>query len=198
MRKTVQVLLLLVMLAAAIWIIIDSRQIADTGTGNGAAILWDNEFEAFVSSLSANCENDMEKVTVYREWVIENISYDYACETLFYQTFDVKTVLQKRKGVCFDYACLFAAMCRSQGIPCYVLDGTYRTDNTFRHAWNRVYAEGQWWSIDATRDCHRKRRGAKKWVYSDWSGPESGRQIFHSSSDILAVGRTNGRRERIE
>lgn len=127
MRKTVQVLLLLVMLAAAIWIIIDSRQIADTGIGNGAAILWDNEFEAFVSSLSANCENDMEKVTVYREWVIENISYDYACETLFYQTFDVKTVLQKRKGVCFDYACLFAAMCRSQGIPCYVLDGTYRT-----------------------------------------------------------------------
>lgn len=110
----------LVMLAAAIWIIIDSRQIADTGIGNGAAILWDNEFEAFVSSLSANCENDMEKVTVYREWVIENISYDYACETLFYQTFDVKTVLQKRKGVAFDYACLlwlcavhkaFRAMC---------------------------------------------------------------------------------------
>ena len=66
MRKTVQVLLLLVMLAAAIWIIIDSRQIADTGTGNGAAILWDNEFEDFVSSLSANCENDKEKETVYR------------------------------------------------------------------------------------------------------------------------------------
>ena len=162
MRKTVQVLLLLVMLAAAIWIIIDSRQIADTGTGNGAAILWDNEFEAFVSSLSANCENDMEKVTVYREWVIENISYDYACETLFYQTFDVKTVLQKRKGGCFDYACLFAAMCRSQGIPCYVLDGTYRTDNTFRHAWNRVYAEGQWWSIDATRDCIARDEGSEE------------------------------------
>lgn len=147
-----QVLLLLVMLAAAIWFVIDSQEIADTGTGNGAAILWDNEFETFVSSLSVHCENDMEKVTVYREWIIENISYDYDCKTLFYQTFDVETVLQNRKGVCFDYACLFAAMCRSQGIPCYVLDGTYRTDKTIRHAWNRVYASGQWWSVDATRD----------------------------------------------
>ena len=78
-----QVLLSLVMLAAAIWIVIDSQKIADTGTGNGAAILWDNEFETFVSSLSVHCESDMEKVTVYREWIIENISYDYDCETLF-------------------------------------------------------------------------------------------------------------------
>ena len=70
MRKTVQVLLSLVMLAAAIWIVIDSQKIADTGTGNGAAILWDNEFETFVSSLSVHCESDMEKVTVYREWII--------------------------------------------------------------------------------------------------------------------------------
>ena len=68
--------------------------------------------KTFVSSLSVHCESDMEKVTVYREWIIENISYDYDCETLFYQTFDVETVLQNRKGVCFDYACLFAAMCR--------------------------------------------------------------------------------------
>ena len=160
MRKTVQVLLSLVMLAAAIWIVIDSQKIADTGTGNGAAILWDNEFETFVSSLSVHCESDMEKVTVYREWIIENISYDYDCETLFYQTSDVETVLQNRKGVCFDYACLFAAMCRSHGILCYVLDGTYRTDKTFRHAWNRVYADGQWWSVDATRDRNARDDGS--------------------------------------
>ena len=144
-----QVFLSLVMLAAAIWIVIDSQKIADTGTGNGAAILWDNEFETFVSSLSVHCESDMEKVTVYREWIIENISYDYDCETLFYQTFDVETVLQNRKGVC-----------RSQGIPCYVLDGTYRTDKTFRHAWNRVYADGQWWSVDATRDRNARDDGS--------------------------------------
>ena len=105
-----QVLLLLVMLAAAIWFVIDSQEIADTGTGNGAAILWDNEFETFVSSLSVHCENDMEKVTVYREWIIENISYDYDCETLFYQTFDVETVLQNRKGVCFD-TLVFLRLC---------------------------------------------------------------------------------------
>jgi len=152
MRKTVQMLLAIIMLAAAVLIIIDSQRIADTGTGNGAAILWDNAFENFVSLLSEDCGSDMKKVAVYREWIIVNISYDHSCGTLFYQTFDVNAVMQRRTGVCFDYACLFAAMCRSQDIPCYVLDGTYRTDNTFRHAWNRVYADGQWWSVDTTRD----------------------------------------------
>lgn len=162
MRRTVQVLLAIIMLSVAVLIIIDSQRIVDTGTGNGAAILWDNEFENFVSSLSEDCRSDMEKVTVYREWIIQNISYDYSCNTLFYQTFDVNTVLQKRTGVCFDYACLFAAMCRSQDIPCYVLDGTYRTDNTFRHAWNRVYADGQWWSVDTTRDHTARTDGSEE------------------------------------
>ena len=102
MRRNVQVLLAIIMLSVAVLIIIDSQRIVDTGTGNGAAILWDNEFENFVSSLSEDCRSDMEKVTVYREWIIQNISYDYSCNTLFYQTFDVNTVLQKRTGVCFD------------------------------------------------------------------------------------------------
>ena len=51
MRRTVQVLLAIIMLSVAVLIIIDSQRIVDTGTGNGAAILWDNEFENFVSSL---------------------------------------------------------------------------------------------------------------------------------------------------
>ena len=162
MKRTVQVLLAIIMLSVAVFVILDSQRIVDTGAGNGAAILWDNEFKAFVSSLSEGCESDMEKVTVYREWIIQNISYDYGCDTLFYQTFDVNTVLQKRTGVCFDYACLFAAMCRSQDIPCYVLDGTYRTDNSFRHAWNRVYADGQWWSVDTTRDHTARAEGSEE------------------------------------
>lgn len=152
MRKTVQVCLLIVAMMTAALLVIDSLSVVRTGTGNGGAILWDNSFEAFCDELTADCTSDGEKVSVFREWVIRNIAYDEECETLFYQTFDVGKVMQNRKGVCFDYSCLFAAMCRSQGIPCYVLDGTYRTDSTFRHAWNRVYYDGQWWSLDTTRD----------------------------------------------
>ena len=96
MRKTVQMLLAIIMLAAAVLIIIDSQRIADTGTGNGAAILWDNAFENFVSLLSEDCGSDMKKVAVYREWIIVNISYDHSCGTLFYQTFDVNAVMQRR------------------------------------------------------------------------------------------------------
>lgn len=162
MKKLVQVILIIIMLSVAALLIIDSQKVVDTGTGNGAAILWDKEFESFVFSLSADCRSDMEKVTVFREWIIRNISYDYSCDTLFYQTFDVNTIMQRRSGVCFDYACLFAAMCRTQDIPCYVLDGTYRSDNTFRHTWNRVYADGQWWSLDTTRDHTARVEGSEE------------------------------------
>ena len=39
MRRTVQVLLAIIMLSVAVLIIIDSQRIVDTGTGNGAAML---------------------------------------------------------------------------------------------------------------------------------------------------------------
>ena len=64
MRKAVSVLLTLIMLSVAALMIIDSHTIVDTGTGNGAAIVWDNEFENFVSELSPNCSSDLSGYSV--------------------------------------------------------------------------------------------------------------------------------------
>ena len=163
MRKTVQVCLLIVAAAAAVLILFDGISVTQTGTGNGGAICYDDSFASFCGELVANCDTDAQKVRVFREWVISNIAYDEDGEVLFYQTFDCNRVMEERKGVCFDYACILAAMCRSQGIPCFVLDGTYRTDASFRHAWNRVYFDGQWWSVDATRDRTARTEGGEEY-----------------------------------
>ena len=45
-------------------------------------------------------------------------------------------------GICFDYANLFTAICRSQNIPCYTVYGHNIIDHSSRHCWNRVYFNG--------------------------------------------------------
>ena len=74
-----------------------------------------------------------------------------------YQHFDVARTLRTKKGVCYDYANLFAVFCRSQNIQCYVVDGYLRQDRSAQHTWNRVFYNGTWWNLDVTNDamCYR-------------------------------------------
>ena len=55
-----------------------------------------------------------------------------------------------KKGICYDYANLFAAFCRTQNITCYVIDGYKRTDPNAKHTWNRLYFNESWWNVDLT------------------------------------------------
>ena len=50
-------------------------------------------------------------------------------------------------GICFDYASLGAAMLRSLGIPCQVITGYVSPDDVY-HAWNMVYIDGEWISVE--------------------------------------------------
>ena len=54
----------------------------------------------------------------------------------------VDKVLEAKKGICFDYSAVMAAMLRSQGIPCKLVIGYA---GTVYHAWINVYIEGVGW-----------------------------------------------------
>lgn len=87
---------------------------------------------------------------VYR-WVVENVTYDYAkAEELSGATGyvpDPDRTLREKSGICFDYASLSAAFLRSLGIPCQVITG-YVSPNDLYHAWNMVYIDGSWVSVE--------------------------------------------------
>ena len=121
---------------------------------NGGATLWDMQTEELADEICAGCETDAEKAQAFHNWIVVNFEYDYDCNP-FIQYFDVRKTLCSKKGLCFDFAHLFAAFCRSQNIPCYVIDGTSYTDITDRHTWNRVYYDGIWWDVDITSDILR-------------------------------------------
>lgn len=118
---------------------------------NGQATLWDTKAVELADEICADCNTDEEKVKAIYKWMIHNFDYDYECEP-FVQYFNVRKTLSTRKGICYDFAHLFASLCRSQNIPCYVVDGTPYNPATYCHTWNRVYFNGSWRNMDVTFD----------------------------------------------
>ena len=118
---------------------------------NGGVTLWDTQTEELADEICADSDTDAEKVQAIYNWMIANMEYDYNYKALL-QYFDVRRTLSTRTGVCYDFANLFAALCRSQNIPCYVVDGTPYDCSTEDHTWNRVYYDGCWWDLDVTND----------------------------------------------
>ena len=96
-------------------------------------------------------DTDEKKVMSAYTWMTENITYDYDYDCL-YQYSDTGKTQRTKTGVCYDISCLFAAICRSQGIPCYVVDGYARTNRSIQHTWNRVCIDGTWYNVDVTHD----------------------------------------------
>lgn len=118
---------------------------------NGGATLWDTQTEELADEICAGCDTDAEKVQAIYSWMVTNLEYDYDYKALF-QYFDVRKTLRTKQGVCFDFSHLFTALCRSQNIPCYAVDGISYKDNSVQHTWNRVYYDGTWWNMDVTHD----------------------------------------------
>lgn len=110
---------------------------------------------AKANELSAGARNDGEVLSRIYTWITENISYDAPkaarLADLAGYVPDPDKTLAEKKGVCFDYASLGAAMLRSQGIPCKIVTGYLLPDNVY-HAWNVVYLDGSWTSVRLSVD----------------------------------------------
>lgn len=101
------------------------------------------------AEVCAGITDDVEKIAEIFNYVTENISYDKtlaesvrAGDVTKYVPYPDNT-LSKCTGICFDYTSLFAAMCRSQGIPTRLVIG-YAEPKIY-HAWNEVYTEETGW-----------------------------------------------------
>ena len=123
----------------------------DVSLTNGQAALWDTNTVALADEICAGCDTDEEKVKAIYKWMSHDFEYDYECEPIV-QYFNVRRTLNMRKGICYDFSHLYAALCRSQNIPCYVVDGDKRDNAQYHHTWNRVYFDNSWWNIDVTFD----------------------------------------------
>ena len=97
--------------------------------------------------LLSKADNQGEAVREICTYVADNVEYDYdkAAELAKGSGYipDADATLKEKKGICFDYACLSAAMLRSAGLPAQVVTGYVSPDNLY-HAWTMVYVDGTW------------------------------------------------------
>lgn len=89
-------------------------------------------------------KSDLEKITAIYDYTVGHITYDTEKANSVASGYipNVDNVMSTKKGICFDYAALMAAMLRSQGIPTKLVVG-YTGD--VYHAWITTYIPETGW-----------------------------------------------------
>ncbi len=120
------------------------------------AIQSNAEIDAQAKAIVGSETDDRQKAYLIYLWICESISYDNSkAEQLGNNTEGVSSgaiiAYEARSGVCFDYACLYIAMCRAVDVKVRFLTGLGFTGTDWGdHAWNQVYTENGWANVDTT------------------------------------------------
>lgn len=117
-----------------------------------------DEIDNFAKKLVVDSVDTRAKAKVIYNWVGKNIDYDYAkVDKIMNNDFTIKSgaipTFYSKKGICFDYSCLYAVMCRANGIKTRIITGEgYNGSSWVSHAWNEVYIEeeNKWINVDTT------------------------------------------------
>ncbi len=119
-------------------------------------VYWEevDKLSQLADSLTKDLNTDQEKVEAVYNYVISNIKYDYNKINTISTDYvpNIENTIATKKGICYDYAALFAGILRSEGIHTKLVKG-YKNDmaSTY-HAWNEVLIDGQWVVVDTTYD----------------------------------------------
>ncbi len=135
------------------------------------------------SQLCSDKSGAVDKIAAIFGYVTDNISYDKELAKkvksgLTGYTPDPDRTLKNGKGICFDYASLMTAMCRSQGIPSRIVVG-YAKENIY-HAWNEIYTEKTGW---ITPELFLKNKGYNIADATFYSGQKDKKKIGEYISD---------------
>ena len=102
--------------------------------------------------IAEGADNDLDVVTYVYDYVIRTLTYDdqKAQEAkdgnLNGYLPDVDEIINKKTGICFDYAAVMATMLRSQNIPTRMMIGYVSMNGeSIYHAWISVYLKDTGW-----------------------------------------------------
>ncbi|WP_042171368.1 transglutaminase-like domain-containing protein [Paenibacillus gorillae] len=127
-------------------------------------VKWSNTNKAIqkAKELTANKKSDADKVKAIYDYIIKTVDYDYDLANNLPTEYlpSIDRTLSTKKDICYGYSALFAAMLRSVDIPTKLVMGN-STYVTQYHAWNEVFLDGKWVTIDTTVDAGLKKSNKK-------------------------------------
>ncbi|AKA71806.1 transglutaminase-like domain-containing protein [Clostridium scatologenes] len=117
-----------------------------------------DEINKFSRSIVSKEDTTKSKAKIIYNWIGKNIAYDHdKANKVLNNDFNVQSgaiyTYDTRKGICFDYSCLYVAMCRANGIKVRLITGEgFNGVSWVSHAWNQVYLpeEQKWINVDST------------------------------------------------
>ncbi len=105
--------------------------------------------------------SDKQKVSKIYNYIVNNIRYDSSITSLPSGYIpSLNKTYSSKKGICYDFASLFAGMLRSVGVPTKLVKGQSSNVKGY-HAWNEVYVDGSWHIVDTSYDSQLKEAGHK-------------------------------------
>jgi transglutaminase-like putative cysteine protease len=99
---------------------------------------------AMSQTLTTGASGEIQAIQDIYEYVIENVDYDFDKAVTVGANYlpVIDETLSTKKGICFDYAVLTAAMLRAQRIPARLVVGYA---GSAYHAWIEVYSKESGW-----------------------------------------------------
>ena len=116
------------------------------------------DIDARAKEIVGSETDDRQKAYLIYQWITENVTYDNGKAAII--STDPSSVssgaivaYNTRTGVCFDFSCLYVAMCRAVDLNVRFLTGLGYTGAEWGdHAWNQAYDSNQgiWINVDTT------------------------------------------------
>ena len=140
---------------------------------------------AKADEIVAGTGDTLGKIAAIFNFLTSHLSYDEVLAANVKSGYlpDVDAVLDKGKGICFDYASVMTAMLRSQGIPTKLVIG-YAGD--VYHAWINVYSEESGWMGSVVYFDGHDWKLTDPTFYSTAGGSEQVKQYIGDGSNYTA------------
>lgn len=117
-----------------------------------------SEIDGFARDLASEGSNTTEKAEMLYNWIGTSINYDnQKANRVLNNDFNVQSgaipTFYSKKGICFDYSCLYVAMARANNMKVRLITGEgFNGISWVSHAWNQVYIpeQNKWINVDTT------------------------------------------------
>ncbi len=116
------------------------------------------EIDAAAREIVGSETDERQKAYLIYLWICENLTYDNEKAAVIARdpslvSSGAVVAYNTRTGICFDFACLYVAMCRAVDVRVRFLTGLGYTGTEWGdHAWNQAYDtdEAVWMNVDTT------------------------------------------------
>lgn len=101
------------------------------------------------TEITNGAEPGYDQAEAIRAWINTNVRYEYGTSDASTSATDTA---RARVGVCRDFTHLGISLCRALNIPARMVVGyLHELDPMDLHAWFEAYADGRWFTFDATQ-----------------------------------------------